>query len=78
MKQEVTCSECEKKTLSFIDHKDITAARWKIIGLSINTGLPIVTCNTCEWKPMSARQVVRPQKKTMPRDDLVAELERLI
>lgn len=78
MKQEVTCSECEKKKLTFIDHKDITAARWKIIGLSINTGLPIVTCNTCEWKPMSARHVGPSPKKTLLRDDLVEELERLV
>ena len=76
MKNEVTCSECEAKKLTFVDHKDITAARWKIIGLSINTGLPIVTCDTCEWKPISRQ--AQPTKRCLPKDDLVEELEKLI
>lgn len=80
MKQEVTCSECEKKKLKFIDHRDITVARWKILGLSINTGLPIVTCDTCDWRPESKRNP-RFNKRKSPiahRDEeAIQEIEKL-
>lgn len=78
MKHEVTCSECDKKTLKFIDHQDIKAAKWKIIGFSVNTGLPIVTCDTCEWRPMSGCSFPRASQPLKRDDKLVKEMEELV
>ncbi len=80
MKQEVVCSECTKKKLQFIDLRDITSARWRILGMSLNTGLPIVICNSCEWSPPGGtqqRQRPRQLKQLSLDPELQSRLETL-
>lgn len=64
MKLEVTCSECGTKKLKFIDHRDIMTARWRILGLNLNTSLPIVICDTCEWAPPGRSKPTKSTKST--------------
>jgi hypothetical protein len=43
------CKLCDKKK-EFIDNKDITFSKWKIIGWNVSNGQPIVICDKCEIK----------------------------
>lgn len=53
MAYKVECVECDKKE-SFMDMKDITYSKWKIIAWMLPSGDPRVVCPNCEYKLPSA------------------------
>lgn len=48
-KYNIKCSYCDKKE-SFNDTKDITFAKWKILGWNVDPVEPICICNKCEYQ----------------------------
>lgn len=43
----VECQKCGRKEL-FEDSKDVTFAKWKILGWNVGLNIPICYCNKCE------------------------------
>ena len=43
---ELQCCECETKK-KFVDAKDVTFQKWRIVAWNVSTANPIVACNKC-------------------------------
>lgn len=56
-KYKIKCSECDKQD-TFLDDKDITYHKWKIIAYDVGKCEPIVICPNCEYT-----SVVKTSKK---------------
>ena len=47
-KYETECTECGRKE-SFTEWRDLTYAKWKVIGWSVNRNEPYAICPDCEY-----------------------------
>ncbi len=45
----IKCLECGKSGI-FIDAKDLTQAKWRILAWDVKTGDPKAVCEKCEYK----------------------------
>lgn len=79
MKNEVTCSECGKKKMTFIDLQDLKGSKWKILGMDVGANLPIVLCDTCERSSPGGTIVFNRSRKrnSVPDKAEIEELENL-
>jgi len=68
---ELQCCECETKQ-KFVDVKDITFQKWRIIAWNVSASLPIVACSKCvlPWeRSNSTRNLSTDKEGTEPVDD---------
>lgn len=59
----IKCVVCDKSD-NFSDSKDVTQARWKIIGWNIGQDEPICTCNKCDYFDQPKKQAKSSVDKT--------------